>query len=145
MNCHDTCRRPRGEFQARAYRRGRLFWELTEPNLVVDLADVALPKLVSGAITIADIGVGTDATAPAAGDTGLTDAVLRSLSSVSYPAAGKVAWSWRILASEANGLAIREFGLFDSTGALFARKTTAAAIDKDADVTISGTWALTWV
>ena len=95
-----------------------------------------------GAAAITTIGVGDDGTAPAPSDTGLANAVTKPLSS--FAVSGNVAtFSYQFAAGDAVGLSIREFGLFDGNGVLVARRTRAE-IEKTADLTLDGTWTVTF-
>jgi hypothetical protein len=44
--------------------------------------------------------------------------------------------------SEANGMAIREFGLLTANGTLFARRIRANPIYKESDISIEGEWII---
>jgi hypothetical protein len=46
------------------------------------------------------------------------------------------------IATECNGMAIREFGLVTVNGSLFARKVRESPLHKDADVSIEGEWSV---
>jgi hypothetical protein len=45
--------------------------------------------------------------------------------------------------SQANGVAISEFGLLTAGGVLFARKTRPAPIYKTSAISFQGTWTIT--
>lgn len=135
---------PRGELHVRVLREGRVIEEWRERNLVVTQAHTVVANLLGGMAqrAITQFGVGTDGTAPAAGNVGLTGAVLRPIAAVTYPAAGQVRFTWYIPTDAAIGMQIREFGLFTQSGLLVARKTRAGAIAKTADISLEGTWTL---
>lgn len=133
-----------GEFRLAIYRAGQLVEEFVEPNLIVNGAKDQLARLVGGAganrhITHIGFGIGTTAAAPT--NTGLSGAYWKPVTSVSYPATGQVAFAWALGASEANGMAITEFGLRCADGTLFARKVRAP-IHKSDDLSLTGTWTI---
>lgn len=136
---------------------GRLFYEIRKGGLLVESVDgenlvvigskTCLSRLVGGAVTgkqITSIGFGTNGTAPAVGNTALTSAFTKGVDSVTYPASNQVRFAFSLSTTEANGLAIMEFGLLTGDGALFARKVRSAAFNKDSDVSVAGTWTLTF-
>lgn len=135
-----------GVFELRVYRCGVLEHEFVEPNLVVDAAKDAHAKLIGGSGSgkpVNRIGFGTNGTPPVPGDTALTGATLKPVGKVSYPSTGKVSFSWTLAANEAVGKKIAEFGLICSDGSLYARKTRAP-IEKTDDMTLSGSWTITF-
>ena len=101
-------------------------WE--KSNLVVTLGLTNLTKLLAGDVAglpIAKIGVGSDGTAPALANTTLTNLFIKAISGYSYINATTVEFETTIEASEANGLTIREGGLFTTTPVLFSRVVRA--------------------
>lgn len=134
----------RGEFRLTLYRHGLPVAEIVEPNLIIDGAKNQLARLVGGSgagrhITHIGFGVGTSAAAP--GNTGLTGAFWKPVTSVSYPATGQAAFAWSLSTAEANGLAITEFGLRCADGTLFARKVRNP-IHKSDDLSLTGVWTI---
>lgn len=148
MNLHDTWeRRPSGLFTLNVFRGGVLIERVEESNLVVDLAKTGLARMLGSDLTnrpITQIGFGTSGTAPAAGNTALTGAYLKNHDGSTFPGAGQVSFAFSLGTSEANGMAILEFGLLTANGTLYARKTRSTALNKAADITISGSWVLTF-
>lgn len=137
-------RRPEGILTLQIFRKGELIEEVGY-NLVVDLSKQQLARLIGGDVanrSITKIGFGTSGTAPAAGNTSLTDAYVKALGAVTYPATNAVQYAFTLGTSEANGKSIQEFGLFTAGDVLFARKTRAGAIVKDSDLSLSGTWRI---
>ncbi len=137
-------RRPEGILTLQIFRKGVLIEEVG-CNLVVDLSKQQLARLIGGDVanrSITKIGFGTSGTAPAAGNTSLTDAYVKALGAVTYPATNSVQFAFTLGTSEANGKSIQEFGLFTNGDVLFARKTRAGAIVKDSDLSLSGTWRI---
>ena len=137
-----------GQFQLEVFREGELVERVDEPNLVVVGSKSALSRLIGGAFTgknITTIGFGTSGTAPVAGNTVLTGAFTKPLdASPTYPASNQVRFAFSLATTEANGLAIMEFGLLTADGTLFARKVRASALNKDTDLSFSGSWTLTF-
>ena len=135
----------RGDFFLKVYHRdGRLLEQYAEKNLVVTAGKTAMSRLLGGNTTgrsVTKIGFGTDGTAAAAGDTALTDSLVKTVDSVTYPDATSVLFTWSLATSEANGKAIQEFGLLCTNNDLFARRTRAV-INKTSDLRLEGTWKI---
>jgi hypothetical protein len=128
------------------YRHGALIDEFEDDNLIVNGARDALAQLIGGdgaGKTVAQIGFGTSGDGPSPDDAALTGAYVKNLSGRTYPAPGQVEFSWSLATSEANGKAIREFGLICTDGSLFSRKVRGV-IEKENDISLSGTWTITF-
>jgi len=120
------------------------FWR--DENLIVNGAREMLARLLAGegtADSVVDIGFGTNEATPTPDDTGLTSAHWRPLSGYSYPAPGKVQFDFVLSTTEANGMAIREFGLRTAAGHLFSRKVRGDIV-KNSDISLEGTWTITF-
>lgn len=142
----DSAQAPSGRFKLTVFRRGILVEEIDEPNLIVNLSKGIHAQLLGGNFAgnnVSVIGFGTNGTAPAAANTSLTGAYTKALDGVSY-GAGAVTFAFSLLATEANGLAIQEFGLITASGALYARKTRSRVLNKDSDFAFTGTWTITF-
>lgn len=140
-------KRPSGVLELQIYRRGCHIGEWRGENLVVDNYKVTHARLLGGDTanrSVTQIGVGTNGAAPAAGNTALTGAFTKALSSTTYPSSNQVRFSFSIGTSEANGMAIMEFGLLTGGGLLYARKTRTAALNKESDISFTGTWTITF-
>lgn len=139
---------PSGLFVLNVFRRGELVERFEEKNLIVDGARATHARLIGGDVasrSIASFGVGTNGTAPVGGNTGLTNALIKPLSGApSYPAANQVAFPFSLDTTEANGIAILEFGLFTAGGTLYARKVRANPLYKESDISLAGTWTITF-
>lgn len=148
MQFHDEVSSPvTGHFHLEIWRLGRLVEVVDEPNLVVVGSKTCQSRLVGGAVmgkSITTIGFGTSGTAPAPGNASLTGQFTKAVDSVTYPASNQVRFAFSLTTSEANGMAIMEFGLLSGDGTLFARKVRSAAFNKDSDVSVAGTWTLTF-
>jgi hypothetical protein len=146
MNLSDTPAPPRGVLHVQVYRHGALIDEFEDDNLIVNGARDALARLIGGDVggkTISKIGFGTASGGPSPNDTTLSSAYVKPLAGKTYPAAGQVRFSWTLATSEANGKAIREFGLICTDGSLFSRKVRGV-IEKENDISLSGTWTITF-
>lgn len=138
---------PSGLFVLDVFRRGQLIEHVEEHNLIVDLSKQTLARLLGGDVanrSVTQFGVGTNGTAPAAGNTALTNPYLNALSAVTYPASNQVAFAFGLGTGEANGKAILEFGLITAGGVLHARKVRATALNKDTDISFSGVWTISF-
>ena len=136
-----------GFFRLRVLRAGRRIEDMAEPNLVVTGAATILALLLGGSVagnSVTQIGFGTNLTAAAAGNTALTGAYDKAVDSVSWPVAGSVQFNFSLASAEANGMAIGEFGLLTPGGTLIARKVRSAALNKDTDISLSGSWTITF-
>lgn len=138
---------PTGVFVLEVLQRGKLIERIVEHNLIVDTARQVHARLLGGAVaglSVTQFGVGTNASAPAPGNTGLTGAYLKPVDAVSYPAPNQVSFTFSLGALEANGKAIQEFGLLTASGTLYARKVRAAALNKDTDLSFQGSWTISF-
>jgi hypothetical protein len=146
MQIHEKCRDLKGVLALEVLNRGKLLETTVDRNLIVDGAFSVLASLLGGTFTgnnITQIGFGTNGTAPVGGNTGLTSAYMKALDSVSYPAAGQVQFNFSLGSSEDNGVSIMEFGLFTGAGVLFSRLVRPTALNKDTDISLSGSWIIT--
>ncbi len=132
-----------GYLNLRVYRGNMLLSVTREKNLITDAARPRIRLLCSAPcenLHITHVGVG-DGSAPAkAEDTGLSNAVLVAVSSVTNPDAHTARFGFIIPPDTANGLAIREFGLFCGDGMLFSKRVRERVIEKDPDVSVFGYW-----
>jgi len=141
----DFSRAPSGLFVLNVYRRGELIERVEETNLIVNGSKQVHAKLLGGDVedqSITTIAFGTNGTEPAAGNTTLTDAYTKAVDTITYPETNQVAFGFSLGADEANGKAIKEFGLFTAGGTLYARKVRSAALNKESDITLSGSWII---
>jgi hypothetical protein len=143
------------QFIEKAALRGRLCYtvfkngvpveQFEDNNLIVNGARLQMAHLIAGDVaqrSINRISVGTNGNAPAAGDTAITGAFTKAVDGFEYPANGQVQVNWKLLVSEANGMAIREFGLLTTNGTLFARRIRTNPIYKESDISIEGEWII---
>ena len=137
----DQAHEMHGTVHLEIYKKGKLVNEETEHNLIVKVGRTQLAKLLGGGYTghITQVGVGTGASAAADTDTTLTNAVLVPIKSASYSEA-KVRFNFEIGTSQANGVQIREFGLFFADKTMFAHRVRKSVIGKEDDIKITGSW-----
>ena len=134
-----------GAFHLRVYKNGTLVEESEDHNMIVNGAKLEMSHLIAGDGSnrhITTISLGTSGTAPAAGNTAITNAFTKAISGIEYPASGQVKFKWVISATEANGKAILEFGLVCADGTLFARYVRTTALNKDSDFSLEGDWTI---
>jgi len=135
-----------GDFHLKIIEKatGQVLQTFEEKNLVVDLGKANVAKLLGGDVTgkaITQIGCGTGVNAPDSADLLLTNSFIKNISSVSYPDALSTTFHWTIEDTEANGKDLTEFGLFNSSGFLFARKVRSA-ITKTNAIRLQGSWTI---
>lgn len=134
----------RGEITLKIYKNGRVIERWQDHNIVVNLGRTILSKLLGGAgaaYVLTQIGFGTGTGAEAVGNTALTNAVIKNLGAVTYPAFNAVRFAWTLETNEGNGKAITELGLFTTGGELFSRRVRSV-INKTADIRLEGTWTI---
>lgn len=138
--------KPTGHFICRTFRNGELIDLIDEPNLVVNEWAPICANALGGATGygVTQMGWGTNGTTPQPTDTGLTNPYYNAFASVTYPSAGEVQFNFELGTTEANGLSIQEFGLVTTSGLLFAHKVRLAPLVKASDITLSGSWAITF-
>lgn len=112
-------------------------------NLVVNGGRSAVADMIGTGsdLKITRIGFGTGGENPALTDSDLTSKFIKAVSGRSFPEPGSVVFSFSLGESEANGLAIREMGLFTAGNILFARKNRDV-INKTSDLRFDGTWKI---
>lgn len=135
----------KGAFCIQVLINGQLVEDYVDPNLVVTMGKKNVARLLGGDGTgkkITKVQAGTNGTAPAVTDTGITNPFTKALASVTYPNDNEVVFNWILEASEANGMTIAEFGLLNEDNLLFARKTRTP-IQKVSPMVIVGSWKIT--
>jgi len=138
---------PSGLFVLDIYRRGQLIERFEEANLIVVGSKVTHARLLGGDVTnrsVTQFGVGTNGTAPVEGNTSLTGQYVKAIDGVTYPATNQVQFSFSLGSSESNGKAILEFGLLTAGNTLYARKVRTLALNKESDISLSGTWTISF-
>lgn len=139
----DTFGGAHGVVHLAVYRNGKLEFEETDHNLIVTTGREKLARLIGGGYggRITHVGVGSGSAAAIDTDTGLTDAVLVPVQSTSY-AGTKARFDFVIGNGDANGLLIRELGLFFGDGVMFSRRVRKSVIGKEDDISITGYWEI---
>jgi hypothetical protein len=143
-------------------RRGKIVEESGERNMVMTSGRVAIARLFKGNSGGHgfSVGVGENGDPPTPEQTGLLNPALVMASPVEFAQAevsdGITKWmpsddptpnvkfNFLFDSFTANGMAIREFGLFTYDHVLFARRvrTSGNPIEKDRDLTIEGYWII---
>jgi len=121
----------------------RLIEEFENRNIIVNLARNQMARLVAGEFDdrhITKIGFGTNNAVATVDDEELTGAYVKSLDGYEFPDMGQVRFNWNLGTTEANGIAISEFGLFCEDDTLFARRRREKTNGDPADPI--GTWTI---
>ncbi|HCE08616.1 MAG TPA: hypothetical protein DEQ40_08450, partial [Oxalobacteraceae bacterium] len=74
----------------------------------------------------------------------ITSPFTKALDSVTYPASNQVQFNFSLATTEDNGVAIMEFGLLNGLGALYARIVRSSALNKASDISLSGSWTISF-
>ena len=90
---------------------------------------------------ITKVGVGSGSAPASDTDTGLTDTFLIPIQSTEY-AGTKVRFNFTLGNADANGLLIRELGLFFADDVMFSRRVRKSIIGKEDDISIAGYWEI---
>lgn len=145
MRISDSSKVARGIFTLDIFRRGELLEHYEDDNLIVDQGRTNITRLLGGdgaGLQIAQIGFGTNGAVALPGNTALTGAYIKAIDAHAYPTATSVLFNFSLGTTEANGMAIYEFGLFTMSGLLHARKVRGGPLAKASDLSLSGTWQL---
>jgi hypothetical protein len=140
-------RLPSGLLCYRVYVSDELVEEVEDHNLIVIGSQITHAHLLGGDVTgrsVTQIGFGTNGTTEVFGNTALTGAYVNNVAAPTYPASNQVSFGFALGTSEANGIAISEFGLLTTGGVLYSRKTRALPLNKGPDVTLAGTWVISY-
>jgi hypothetical protein len=135
----------RGILEVRVFKDGKLVDRFEERNLIVNAARVQMAHLIAGDVgerSIKFISFGTSGGTPQPSDTTITNAYTKEVSGFEYPAMGQCQVNWELSTSEANGKAIMEFGLLTEDETLFCRRVRTTPINKEADISLEGTWTI---
>ena len=139
----------RGVFKMNVYKgegsEKKLIETFEDNNLIVNLARTTMARLIAGDVanrSMKSISFGTNGNVPTVEDTEITNPYTKNLGGITYPAMGQVCFAWSLTPSEANGLAIMEFGLLTTDGNLFCRRTRTTPINKQSDISLEGIWTI---
>lgn len=152
ISLHDNFERaPSGRFILEVFRCGELVEVFEENNLIVVGSQQIHARLLGGNVTnqsVTQIGYGTSGTAPVFGNTALTGSYVKALDSVTYPNTNQVQFNFSLgvggTDTGAYGLAISEFGLLTPGSTLYARKTRSAPLNFASDISLSGSWTISF-
>jgi hypothetical protein len=144
-------RRPSGRFILEIFLKGELIEAIDEKNLIVVGSQGIHANLLGGIVanhSVTQIGFGTNLAAPAFGNTALTTPYIKAIDSVTFPASNEVQFNFSLGVgsgdSGAYGVAIGEFGLLTPLGVLYARKTRTASLNFNSDLSLRGSWAISF-
>ena len=147
----------RGRLHYTVYKRvngvKRVLEVCDDQNLVLTLGKVQMAHLIAGDFqqrNIAKFGVGEGMVPPELPDTELkAGAYIKAIDDIEYPEDGHVRFNWSLDESEANGMAITEFGLFCLDNVMFSRRirqneTTLVIkpLNKEDDISFHGYWEI---
>ncbi|WP_175787392.1 hypothetical protein [Burkholderia anthina] len=140
---------PTGRLTFEVRERGKLIETFDEKNLIVVGSQQTHAWLLGGNVannSLTKFGIGTNGAAPVFGNTSLTGQYANALTNVTYPAGNQVQFSFGLGSgdSSAFGMAIMEFGLLTGTGVLYARKVRSSALNFAADISLAGTWTISF-
>jgi hypothetical protein len=123
--------------------------EFEDKNLIVDTARKQMAHLIAGEVTnrsVKSISFGTNGNVPTVADTEITNPYTKNIGVIIPPSlnntVGQVTFEWSLSTAEANGKAIREFGLVTADNALFARRVRTTPINKEPDISLEGSWTI---
>ena len=136
----------RGIFEMLVKQNGIIIERYCDDNLIVNGARNQAARLFAGDgihRTIAKIAFGTNGTDPIVSDTAITNAFVKDVAGFEFPDMGQIQTNWILHTNENNGMAIMEFGRLSVDGTLLCRKVRTKPINKEADISIEGSW--TWI
>jgi hypothetical protein len=122
-------KRVRGFVKVRAWKRGRLLWEIERENTVVTAGLTPIANLIGGgslaanSISIIGFGSGAPTNPPPVTDTDFTalPGYYKAMASITFPAAGQATFNWSLVGATdtaAVGMVITELGFFANTGSI---------------------------
>ena len=154
MRFEDSTKNITGEIHLEVYHKNKLVKKIDEHNLVVDAGRRRLAELAAGKVGsysesyITHIGLGSGSEIEKVSDTELENQQLFPLTSVELNGRD-VKCNFFIADNEANGLSIRELGLFCSDGTMFSHRVRrdestgeVGVIEKFSDIELKGFWIL---
>jgi hypothetical protein len=122
-------KRVRGFVKIRAWKRGKLLWEIERENTVVTAGLTPIANLVGGgslaanSISIIGFGSGAPANPALPTDTDFTalPGYYKAMASITFPSAGQATFNWSLVGATdtaAVGMVVTELGFFANTGAI---------------------------
>ena len=133
----------RGNVHLCIKRNGEIIREEDDHNLIVTGGRAKLARLMGGSYDghISQVGVGEGTNPVSESDTSLTNGVLVNIESAVYEGTS-VKFNFCVGTGQANGLNVREFGLFFADGTMFSRRVRQSVIGKESDIEITGYWEI---
>lgn len=127
-------------------KRRRFVKRLSTHNLTVNAGlDMIRDLLYGDALGgIATFKVGTSNTAAAAGQTDLVASVHSNSVTSKTKGSQSLVVKYFLSSGSANGNTLREAGIFNATGTMYARVVLASDIVKTSSISVTFTWTLTW-
>ncbi len=120
-------------------------WTESGDNMIVNTGRLGLFQGLASVANkfIAKVQIGTNDTTPALTDTAITAPVDITITSQTATPTGATI-GFTIGSATGNGTTFNEFGLILADGTLFSRKSWTP-INKIADLTINGTWVISFI
>jgi len=146
-----------GKLSYTVYRNKAPIERFEDSNLIMDAMRFKMIRIIAGdlledaesdiaGLAINHIEIGTNRGGLSSGNTEITGPFPIAIKGHEYPGVGQarhfVRFLWELLESEANGMAISEFGLVTDDGSLFARRTRERPLYKESDISIEGEWVV---
>lgn len=154
MRIEDTTHAVTGDIHLEIFQKKKLVEKIDDHNLVVDAGRIRLAELAAGKVGsysesyLTHIGLGSGSTIESVSDTELENQQLFPLTSVELNGRD-VKCNFLIADNQANGLSIRELGLFCADGTMFSHRVRkneetgeVGVIEKFSDIEIKGFWVL---
>lgn len=143
----------RGRLSYTVYRNGIPIERFCDDNLIMNAMRYKILHMIAGdllddaesdiaGVSVNRIALGTSGSEMSVADTEITNPFYKAIKSFDYPKINQVRFLWKILETEANGKAIREFGLITDDGSLFARRIRDKPLQKESDISIEGEWII---
>jgi hypothetical protein len=133
-------------WETRSGQRRRFVRRISTHNLTVNAGLDMIRDLLAGDALggITTFKVGTDNTAVVAGQTDLVASVHSNTVTSKTKGAQQLVVKYFLGSASANGHTLREAGLFNGAGTMYARVVLASDIVKTSSLTVTFTWTLTW-
>ena len=132
-----------GRLHLTVRKNGKVIEHWEDHNLIVDGARQLMAKMAAGIVStsITDLGVGSGNTPETVDDTALKNGVLIPIKTRTVNDK-QARFDFFIGTDQANGINIREFGLFAANGTMFAHRVRDRSLEKADDLTIEGYWEI---
>lgn len=135
----------RGSLIYTVYKNGKAIEHVEDHNLVVNGGRTRLAELISGKSNafVTQIGFGEGVDNPDPEDTALENQYLIDITDAEVQGQSAI-FHWYLDENSANGMDIREFGLFARDGVMVTHQQRGKVIGKWSDITIEGKYILTF-